>query len=60
MTDTLLHDFKNKIGALTMIPSSDGVFEITVNGALIHSKKASDQFPDQDAVIKAVAAAVGA
>ncbi|MCA1666954.1 MAG: Rdx family protein [Thermomicrobia bacterium] len=60
MADTLLHDYKNQIGALTFLPSSGGVFEITVNGSLIHSKKESDQFPDEEAVVKRVGELVGA
>lgn len=60
MADTLLHDYKNKIGALTFLPSSGGVFEVTVNGSLVHSKKETDQFPDEETVIKRVGEMVGA
>ncbi len=60
MADTLLHDFKNKIGALTFLPSSGGVFEIAVNGTVIHSKKETNQFPDEEAIIKRVGEMVGA
>jgi len=60
LADTLLHDYKNKIGALTFLPSSGGVFEVTVNGSVIHSKKETDQFPDEEAVIKRVGEMVGA
>ncbi len=59
MADTLLHDFKNKIGALTFVPSSGGVFEIAVNGVVIHSKKETDQFPDEETIIKRVGEMVG-
>ena len=60
MADTLLHEYKNSITALTFIPSSGGVFEVTINGTLIHSKKGSDQFPDSETVVKKVGAMVGA
>ncbi len=60
MADTLLHEYKNTINALTFVPSSGGVFEIVVNGTLIHSKKESDQFPDPDTVMKKVGEMVGA
>jgi selenoprotein W-related protein len=56
----LLHDYKNKIGALTFLPSSGGVFEIRVNDSLIHSKKESDQFPDEETILKRVGEMVGA
>lgn len=29
-----------------MVPSSGGVFEVTVDGELVFSKKAQDRFPD--------------
>lgn len=60
MADTLLHDYKNKISALTFVPSSGGVFEITVNDSLIHSKKESNQFPDEETVTKRVGELIGA
>lgn len=60
MADTLLHDYKNKISALTFLPSGGGVFEIAVNGSLVHSKKETDQFPDEAAVLKRVGEMVGA
>ena len=60
MADTLLHDYKNKIGALTFVPSTGGVFEVAVNGSVIHSKKETDQFPDEEMIIKRVGEMVGA
>jgi selenoprotein W-related protein len=37
-----------------LIPSSGGVFEVTVNGQKIYSKKATGQFPDFDAIVQMV------
>jgi len=34
-----------------MIPSSDGVFEVVVDGTLVHSKRATGRFPDSEALI---------
>ena len=45
---------KQHVSSLKLIPSSGGVFEVTVNGQKIHSKKATGQFPDFDAMVKAV------
>ncbi|PLX99862.1 MAG: hypothetical protein C0624_13115 [Desulfuromonas sp.] len=36
---------------ITLIPSSGGVFEVSVNGQLIYSKKASGVFPDQEKLL---------
>lgn len=39
MTEQILSDFENVIEAITLIPSDGGVFEVTVDGELIFSKK---------------------
>jgi selenoprotein W-related protein len=36
------------------VPASGGCFEISVNGEKIYSKLATGQFPDPDAIVKAV------
>ena len=56
MTDKLLTGFKTKIKGFTLVPSSGGCFEVTVNGELIYSKLKTGQFPDEKAVIEQVAA----
>ncbi|MCA0174220.1 Rdx family protein [Bacillus sp. RAR_GA_16] len=38
--------------SLELIPGSGGVFEVTVNGDRIHSKKESGQYPEVDSFIK--------
>ena len=45
---------KQKIGSLRLVPSSGGVFEVTVNGQKIYSKAATGQFPKPDAVFDKV------
>ena len=56
MTDKLLTGFKTKIKGFTLVPSSGGCFEVTVNGELIYSKLKTGQFPDEKVVIDQVAA----
>ena len=56
MADKLLTGFKTKIRGFTLVPSSGGCFEVTVNGELIYSKLKTGQFPDEKAVIDQVAA----
>lgn len=41
---------------MELIPSGGGVFEVTLDGATIHSKKSTGEFPESDAVIAAVKA----
>jgi len=38
-----------------LIRSSGGVFEVEVDGALVYSKKATGDFPDEDKLVKAIA-----
>ena len=45
---------KQDVKSLTLIPSGGGAFEVTVNGKKIHSKLATGQFPEPDAILKTV------
>jgi len=38
-------------GKVTLIPSSGGVFEVTVAGELVYSKRSSGVFPDEDTLL---------
>jgi selenoprotein W-related protein len=40
------------LSSLTLIPSEGGVFEVTVNGELIHSKTETGKFPAQGAILE--------
>ena len=54
MTEKIAHDYKNAFSRLVLTPSSGGVFEVRVNGKDIHSKKATGQFPEMDAIVAEV------
>jgi len=41
MTDTILETFGNKIQRVTLLPSSGGRYEVTIDGELVYSKKAT-------------------
>ena len=47
---------KKRIGALELIPSGGGAFEVSVDGEKIYSKLESGDFPKPDAILKAVKA----
>ncbi|MCB1126046.1 MAG: Rdx family protein [Verrucomicrobiae bacterium] len=47
-------EFKLNLGSVKLIPSTGGVFEISVDGRSVYSKKATGQFPDPDAVVRDV------
>ncbi len=50
LTRSILNEQKNNISELTLIPSSGGVFEVTLNDQLLFSKKELDRFPEKDEV----------
>ena len=47
---------KQDIRSLTLVPAGGGVFEVSVNGQKIYSKKETGQFPEPGAILKAVRA----
>ena len=55
LATSLLEKFQNGIAALTLIPSSGGVFEIKKNDEIIFSKKKLGRFPEPGEVEKLIA-----
>ena len=55
MTEKILA-LKQRIGALKLVPSGGGAFEVSVDGKKIYSKLETGEFPDFDAIVKAVKA----
>jgi selenoprotein W-related protein len=49
---------KKGIGSLKLVPSSGGVFEISVDGHKLHSKAETGEFPDFDALLKKIQARI--
>jgi len=50
----LLAAFEPEIEALTLIPSTGGRFEVTVNGRLLYSKLKTGRHADQGEVVELV------
>ena len=50
MTEKLLDEFLTKIEALTLIPSSGGVYEVTIDGDLVYSKKETGEHAEYEDV----------
>jgi selenoprotein W-related protein len=46
LAEQVLNAYKNKVESFELIPSGGGVFEVTLDGELIFSKKAEARFPD--------------
>jgi selenoprotein W-related protein len=51
----ILTAFKQRIASLRLVPSKGGCFELVVNGDLVYSKLKTGVFPDDDAMMQAVA-----
>ena len=45
---------KENIRSLSLMPSARGAFEVVVNGKTLHSKLRTGDFPDFEAILKAV------
>ncbi len=56
MAACLLGELKQKVSVLELEPSGGGCFEVTVDGRQIWSKLATGEFPDEEAMLKAVGA----
>lgn len=52
MADELLMHFEQVIAALTLIPSRDGRFEVTVDGQVIFSKAALHRHANKGEVVE--------
>ena len=52
MTDELLTEFESHVASWKLIPSKGGVFEVTVNGDLVYSKKKTGRHAEIDEVRK--------
>jgi selenoprotein W-related protein len=57
MADTLKKAVEG-VDEVTLTESAGGVFEITVDGTLVFSKKAEGRFPEDDEAIDLVSKAV--
>ncbi len=51
MATDILEKYGTKIKEMTLIPSGGGVYEVTINGKLIYSKKATGQFPELNDIV---------
>jgi selenoprotein W-related protein len=58
VTDELLSGFGPDIGSWTLIPSSGGRFELTIDGDLVFSKKAEGRHPEVSELREKLAAAL--
>lgn len=51
MAEKVAYAYKQRISRVALAPSSGGVFEVRVNGRVFHSKAATGEFPDEEAIV---------
>ena len=54
LADQILKKLKTQVQSLEIIPSMGGVFEVSLNGDLIFSKKESGRFPETSEIMGAL------
>ena len=52
----MLREYGSRISALTLVPSSGGVFEVAIDGTNVFSKMETDRFPTLEEVGNALRA----
>ncbi|MCS6861575.1 MAG: Rdx family protein [Abditibacteriales bacterium] len=50
MAEALLKEYKNKLSAVTLIPSDGGRYEVSVNDKLVFSKLELGRFPEVEEI----------
>ncbi len=56
MTAEILKEFEFQIAEWKIIPSRGGVFEVTIDGEVVFSKKELDRHPDKGEIWKLIEA----
>ncbi len=54
MVDQLLEEFEHDIKSLALIPATGGVFEVTVDGDLVYSKKETGEHAEYEQVAQPI------
>jgi selT/selW/selH-like putative selenoprotein len=54
LTSALMHAFLGKLSAIELIPWEDGMFDVVVNGELVHSMHRDGGFPEHETILRAV------
>lgn len=45
---------KQAVASIRLIPSTGGVFEVSLGGESVYSKKATGEFPDPEALVRTI------
>ncbi|MBA3961368.1 MAG: hypothetical protein H0X40_05635 [Chthoniobacterales bacterium] len=53
---TKILELRDRVSSLTLVPSGGGAFEVSANGKLLHSKLATHEWPEFDAIVRQIKA----
>jgi len=59
LLDELLKDYEHLIESVTLVPSDEGRFEVSVNGQLVFSKLQSKRHAEAGEIVKIIHKLVG-
>jgi selenoprotein W-related protein len=54
MTDSILETFGPKISRVILLPSSGGRYEVTIDGELVYSKKATGKHAPLELIVEEI------
>jgi selenoprotein W-related protein len=54
LSEAIMDAFGDRFGALKLIPSDGGRFEVTLDGALIYSKLETGDFPENKQILEQI------
>lgn len=55
----MLEALPHRVGGFTLVPSSGGVFEVTLNNDLVYSKKQTGRHAEEGEVLRALKERLG-
>ena len=59
MASQILTQYKQQLESMELQPSSGGCFELSLDGDLVYSKLATEEFPDEAAMVTLVGERLG-
>ena len=59
MASQILTAYKQQLESMELQPSSGGCFELSLDGDLVYSKLATEEFPDEAAMVTLVGERLG-
>jgi len=59
LASQILTQYKQQLESMELQPSSGGCFELSLDGELVYSKLATEEFPDEAAMVALVGERLG-